>query len=47
MTSIISDGVHHYDEHGLPNINDEPAAIQQIHRDEIEIVREWLKSFKG
>ena len=42
-----SDGVHHYDEYGLRDINDEPQEIRQIHYEMIEFVREWLKDFKA
>ncbi|KAF8557400.1 peptidase S28 [Imleria badia] len=44
---LIPDGVHHYDEYGLRNTDDEPPEIQQIHYEMIEFVREWLKDFKA
>lgn len=43
--SMILDGVHHYDEYGLADIDNEPAEIQQIHREEVEFVRRWLNDF--
>ncbi|KAG8220180.1 putative extracellular serine carboxypeptidase S28 [Butyriboletus roseoflavus] len=33
---LIPGAVHHYDEYGLRNVNDEPPEIQQIHREMIE-----------
>ena len=43
----VSDAVHHYDEYGLRDINDEPPEIRQIHNEMIEFVREWLKDFNA
>ncbi|KAF8446373.1 peptidase S28 [Boletus edulis BED1] len=44
---LIPNGVHHYDEYGLRDINDEPPEIKQIHYEMIEFVREWLQDFKA
>jgi len=44
---LIPEGVHHYDEYGLRNINDEPPEIQKIHHETIDFVRQWLKDFKA
>lgn len=41
------DAVHHYDEYGLRDINDEPPEIQQIHTEMIQFVLEWLKDWKS
>lgn len=43
----VADGVHHYDEYGLRNIEDEPPEIRQIHYEMIGFVKEWLKDFKA
>lgn len=44
---MFPDGVHHFDENGLRNIEDEPAHIQKIHREIVEFVTEWLKDWKA
>ncbi|KIP08945.1 hypothetical protein PHLGIDRAFT_29302 [Phlebiopsis gigantea 11061_1 CR5-6] len=44
---LIPDGVHHFDENGLRNIEDEPAHIQKIHREIVEFVTEWLKDWEA
>lgn len=44
--TVFIGGVHHWDEHGLANLADEPPEIQAIHNAEIEFVKEWLKDFK-
>ena len=41
----LLDGVHHYDEYGLRNIEDEPPEILQIHKEMIHFVKEWLKDW--
>lgn len=44
-TENAVDGVHHYDEYGLANINDEPPEILKIHKEMIHFVKEWLKDW--
>lgn len=44
---IIPNGVHHYDEYGLRDMSDEPQEIQQIHKEMIAFVLEWLKDWKA
>lgn len=39
---IIPGGVHHWDENGLANLEDEPLEIQKIHNEMIEFVKSWL-----
>lgn len=39
----ISTGLHHYDENGLKNHTLEPAHIRQIHAQEVEFVKAWLR----
>ncbi|KAI5119050.1 hypothetical protein M0805_005916 [Coniferiporia weirii] len=43
---LIPDGVHHYDENGLENMNDEPFEILNIHKEIIGFVKEWLKDWE-
>ncbi|KAF9643255.1 peptidase S28 [Thelephora ganbajun] len=43
---IIPNGVHHWDENGLRDHNQEPPEIQKIHREIVEFVQAWLKDFK-
>ncbi|KAG7088068.1 hypothetical protein E1B28_012099 [Marasmius oreades] len=43
---LIPGAVHHWDENGLANINDEPPEILKIHQETIAFVKEWLKDFK-
>jgi hypothetical protein len=43
---LIPNGVHHYDEYGLPNIYDEPEEILQIHKEMISFVQDWLEDAK-
>ncbi|KAK7028822.1 Serine carboxypeptidase [Paramarasmius palmivorus] len=43
---LIPGAVHHWDENGLENIEDEPEEIQKIHTEMIEFVMEWLKDWK-
>ncbi|KAK1227719.1 Serine carboxypeptidase S28 [Marasmius sp. AFHP31] len=43
---LIPGAVHHWDENGLANINDEPPEIIKIHTEMIGFVKEWLKDFK-
>jgi hypothetical protein len=40
---MAADAVHHYDEYGLPKLEDEPKDVQQIHEEMIEFVKHWLK----
>lgn len=42
---IIPGGVHHWDENGLPDIEQEPIHIRKIHGEMIEFVLEWLKDW--
>ncbi|KIK69784.1 hypothetical protein GYMLUDRAFT_34181 [Collybiopsis luxurians FD-317 M1] len=42
---VIPNGVHHYDEYGLENLEDEPPEIQKIHKEMIHFVKEWLKDW--
>ncbi|EGN98555.1 hypothetical protein SERLA73DRAFT_183618 [Serpula lacrymans var. lacrymans S7.3] len=44
---LIPNGVHHYDEYGLRDLEDEPAEIRKIHGEMIVFVLEWLKTFKA
>lgn len=44
---FLLDGVHHFDENGLRNIEDEPPHIQKIHREIVGFVTEWLKDWKA
>lgn len=44
-TCISKDGVHHFDENGLENMDDEPFWILNIHKEEIAFVKEWLKEW--
>ncbi|KAH8104535.1 peptidase S28 [Cristinia sonorae] len=44
---LIPNGVHHYDEWGLANIEDEPTEILKIHREMIHFVKEWLKDWES
>ncbi|KAF9566070.1 peptidase S28 [Agrocybe pediades] len=39
---LIPNAVHHYDEYGLANIQDEPPEILKIHQEEIAFVQSWL-----
>ncbi|KAJ7597348.1 peptidase S28 [Mycena floridula] len=43
---LIPGAVHHWDEWGLKNIEDEPAEIRKIHKEMIGFVTEWLKDWK-
>lgn len=45
VVEMAVDGVHHYDEYGLANINDEPPEILKIHKEMIHFVKEWLKDW--
>ncbi|KAK2465427.1 hypothetical protein APHAL10511_002781 [Amanita phalloides] len=44
---LIPNAVHHYDEYGLRNMSDEPLEIQNVHKEMIEFVLEWLKDWKA
>ncbi|EJD45939.1 peptidase S28 [Auricularia subglabra TFB-10046 SS5] len=41
----IIDAVHHWDENGLTNPADEPRRIREIHFDQVQFVKAWLKEF--
>ncbi|EJD41230.1 peptidase S28 [Auricularia subglabra TFB-10046 SS5] len=41
----IVDAVHHWDENGLANPADEPRRIREIHYEEVQFVRSWLREF--
>ncbi|KAJ3833081.1 serine carboxypeptidase S28-domain-containing protein [Lentinula raphanica] len=43
---VIPNGVHHYDEYGLRNPDDEPQEIQKIHKEMIAFVQSWLMDRK-
>ncbi|KAK7690876.1 hypothetical protein QCA50_005978 [Cerrena zonata] len=43
---LIKGAVHHYDENGLADPSQEPPTIQEIHAQEVEFVKGWLKEFK-
>jgi hypothetical protein len=43
---VVIDAVHHYDEYGLRNIDDEPPEIRKIHGEMISFVMEWLTDRK-
>ncbi|KAH8099959.1 peptidase S28 [Cristinia sonorae] len=38
--------VHHWDENGLSDPSAEPPLIQQIHKQQVDFVKAWLKDFK-
>ena len=40
---LIPDAVHHYDENGLKNPQDEPERIRKVHAEMVEFVKGWLK----
>lgn len=42
---FFAGGVHHYDEYGLRNLEDEPEEIRKIHGEMILFVMEWLKDW--
>ncbi|TCD70549.1 hypothetical protein EIP91_002895 [Steccherinum ochraceum] len=42
---VIPGGVHHYDEYGLANMEDEPEEILKIHKEMIHFVKAWLKDW--
>ncbi|KAI0087965.1 peptidase S28 [Irpex rosettiformis] len=44
---VIPGGVHHWDENGLRNSQDEPPEIQKIHAEIVGFVLEWLKDWKS
>ncbi|KAI0074024.1 peptidase S28 [Panus rudis PR-1116 ss-1] len=43
---LIPHGVHHWDENGLRNTDDEPFDIRKIHAEEVDFVTAWLKDWK-
>lgn len=45
--SILSGGVHHWDENGLKNTSAEPEKIRRIHAEMIEFVKKWLEEWRG
>lgn len=40
---LIPNGVHHYDEYGLRNLEDEPEEIRKVHEEMIVFTMEWMK----
>ncbi|KAF8214964.1 serine carboxypeptidase S28-domain-containing protein [Mycena galopus ATCC 62051] len=44
---LIPGGVHHFDEWGLLDLDDEPVEIRKIHLEMIHFVKEWLKDWKA
>lgn len=44
---FFQDAVHHYDEYGLANIQNEPPEILEIHEEEIAFVQSWLKDWNA
>ncbi|KAJ3882525.1 serine carboxypeptidase S28-domain-containing protein [Lentinula edodes] len=44
---IIPNGVHHYDEYGLQNPDDEPPEIRKIHEEMVAFVQHWLRDWKA
>ncbi|KAG6853090.1 hypothetical protein C0991_006984 [Blastosporella zonata] len=44
---LIPGAVHHWDEWGLLDLQDEPPAIQKIHGEMIGFVTAWLEDFKA
>ncbi|GAA5934245.1 uncharacterized protein JCM15063_004515 [Sporobolomyces koalae] len=44
---IIPEGVHHWDENGLTDPEQEPKEIHKIHQEEIAFVRQWLREWRG
>lgn len=43
---VMPGAVHHYDENGLADPAQEPPTIKEIHAQEVEFVKGWLKEFK-
>lgn len=43
---LIYNAIHHYDENGLKNHDDEPGRIRDIHEFEVLFVKEWLSQWK-
>ena len=44
--TLLSGGVHHWDENGLGDGEHEPKEIRQIHGEIIEFVNVWLKDWE-
>ncbi|KAF7314636.1 hypothetical protein MKEN_00937300 [Mycena kentingensis (nom. inval.)] len=44
---LIPGGVHHWDEWGLLNLDEEPYEVRKIHEEMIHFVKEWLKDWKA
>ncbi|KDQ62701.1 hypothetical protein JAAARDRAFT_121424 [Jaapia argillacea MUCL 33604] len=42
---LIPNAVHHYDEYGLADIQNEPAEILKIHEEMIAFVQEWMEDW--
>lgn len=42
----VKEGVHHWDENGLADHDEEPLDIQAIHYAEVEFVTAWLEEFE-
>ena len=46
MTELFFvDGVHHYDEYGLKDMDAEPFEILNIHKEMIAFVKAWLEEW--
>ena len=45
---LIPGGVHHWDQNGSADLKreSEPAAIRQVHVEEIQFVQSWLREWK-
>jgi len=44
---LIPGGVHHWDENGLEEHDEEPDFIRKLHHQEVAFVKAWLKDFKA
>ncbi|WOO84920.1 putative extracellular serine carboxypeptidase [Vanrija pseudolonga] len=42
---LIFDAIHHYDENGLENHDEEPARIRDVHELEVSFITEWVAQF--
>lgn len=42
---LIFDAIHHYDENGLENHDEEPARIRDVHALEVSFITEWVAQF--
>ena len=43
----LSDGIHHYDENGLQDLQLEPPEIRHVHGEMITFVTAWLQDWKA